>query len=193
MTEFTLHTAETAPAASRPILENVEAAWRFVPNLHRVLAESPATLEAYSAAFALFDKSSFTARERQVAYLAINYENACEYCMSGHSALAAMAGLDAGAVEALREGLPLADPRLQALRTFAASVTRSRAVLAPGEVEAFLAAGFTRAQVLEVILAVSVKTISNYVNHIAATPLDGFMAPTAWVAPSRRAAAVAAA
>lgn len=189
MTDFTLHTAGTAPAASRAILENVEAAWGFTPNLHRVLAESPATLEAYGAAFSLFDRSSFTPKERQVVYLAINYENECEYCMSGHSALAAMAGLDADVIEALREDRPVPDPRLEALRGFAAAVTRTRAKLAPGEVEAFLAAGFTKAQVLEVILAVSVKTISNYVNHVAATPLDGFMDATRWVAPSRRAVA----
>ena len=189
MTSFTLHSPETAPAASRAILQNVEAAWKFIPNLHRVLAESPATLEAYSAAFALFDKSSFSPKERQVVYLAINYENECEYCMSGHSALASMSGVDADVIAALRENGPIADPRLQALRSFAASVTRTRAKLAPGEVEAFLGAGFTRQQVLEVIIAVSVKTISNYVNHIAATPLDGFMAATAWVAPSHRAAA----
>lgn len=186
MTPFTLHTAASAPAKSRGILENVEAAWKFIPNLHRILAESPATLEAYSAAFSLFEQSSFTPQERQVIYLAINAENACEYCMSGHSALAAMAGVEAGVIEALRENAPLSDARLQALRSFAAAVTRSRAMLEPGELEAFLEAGFTRAQVLEVILAVSVKTISNYVNHVAKTPLDGFMAGTSWVAPARR-------
>ncbi len=189
MTTFTLHTPDTAPAASRAILENVEAAWKFIPNLHRVLAESPATLEAYSAAFTLFDKSSFTPRERQVIYLAINYENECEYCMSGHSALAAMSGVEPDVIEALRENELISNPRLQVLRDFAASVTRTRANLAPGEVEAFLAAGFTKAQVIEVILAVSVKTISNYVNHIAKTPLDAFMAGTKWVAPSHRAIA----
>ncbi len=186
MTTFTLHTPDTAPVASRSILENVEAAWKFIPNLHRVLAESPATLEAYSAAFSLFDKSSFTTKERQVVYLAINFENECEYCMSGHSALAAMSGVEAEVIEALRENAPVANPRLQALRTFAASVTRTRANLNPGEVEAFLTAGFTKQQVLEVILAVSVKTISNYVNHIAKTPLDGFVSGTKWVAPSNR-------
>lgn len=186
MTSFTLHTPATAPAAAKPILENVEAAWKFIPNLHRILAESPATLEAYSTAFSLFDKSSFTAKERQVIYLAINYENECEYCMSGHSALAAMAGVDADVIEALRENTTVANARLQALRSFAASVTRTRANLETGELEAFLAAGFTKAQVLEVILAVSVKTISNYVNHVANTPLDGFMDGTRWVAPSHR-------
>lgn len=186
MTDFKLHDAATAPAASRPILENVEAAWNFVPNLHRVLAESPATLEAYGAVFALFDKSSFTPAERQVIYLAINFVNECEYCMSGHTALAAMAGVDGDTIEALRENVPLSDARLEALRTFTARLTETRGELAAGEVDAFRAAGFTNAQILEVILAVSVKTISNYVNHIAKTPLDGFMAKTAWTKPSAR-------
>jgi AhpD family alkylhydroperoxidase len=113
MVTFTLHSPETAPAGSRAILQNVEAAWNFIPNLHRVLAESPATLEAYSAIFTLFDKTSFTPVERQVIYLAINYENECEYCMSGHSALAAMSGVGADVIEALRENDLISNPRLQ--------------------------------------------------------------------------------
>lgn len=189
MTDFAIHTPETAPVASRAILENVEAAWKFIPNLHRILAESPATLEAYGTSFSLFEKSSFSPRERQVIYLAINYENECEYCMSGHSVLASMSGVEPEVIAALRENTPIADARLQALRSFAASVTRTRANLQPGEVEDFLDAGFTRAQVLEVVLAVSVKTISNYVNHIAKTPLDAFMSNTVWTAPSKRALA----
>ena len=186
MPDFTVYTPETAPAGSRTILQAVQGTWSFIPNLHGILAESPVTLEAYATTFSLFEKSSFSAAEQQVIYLAINYENECEYCMSGHSALAKMAKLDDAAIEALREKTPIDDPRLQALRTFSASVTAKRAKLDDGEVEAFLAAGFTKQQVLEVILAVSVKTISNYVNHVAKTPLDGFMGPTRWVAPSNR-------
>ena len=186
MTSFTLHTIETAPDDSRTQLAVIEKNWKFVPNLHRTLAESPVTLEAYGALFGLVTKSSLTPAEQQVAYLAINVLNECEYCTSGHSALARMAGVAPDVVEALRNAIPIADPRLQALRVFAEAVVTQRGLVGDTAVEEFLAAGFTKAQVLEVIMVVATKTISNYVNHITKTPLDGFMAATKWVAPRNR-------
>jgi alkylhydroperoxidase family enzyme len=102
-----------------------------------------------------------------------------------------MSGVAPEAIEALREGRPLGDARLQALRTFAEAVVRERGFVGNAGLEAFLAAGFTKAQVLEVVLIVATKTISNYVNHLTRTPLDGFMADTAWTAPRNRTAAAA--
>ncbi len=189
MTAFTLHTVETAPDAAKDQLAAIEKGWKFIPNLHRTLAESPVTLKAYDTLFDLVSKSSFTPAEQQVAYLAINVLNECEYCTSGHSVLAKMSGVDAATIEALREGKPLADARLQALRGFAEAVVRERGFVGDAAVDAFLAAGFTKAQVLEVVLIVATKTISNYTNHITHTPLDDFMGQTRWVAPRNRATA----
>lgn len=186
MTSFTLHTAETAPDDSKPQLAVIQKNWQFVPNLHRTLAESPVALEAYDTLFDLVGKSSLTPAEQQVAYLAISVLNECEYCVSGHSALARMAGVAPDAVEALRNSTPIADPRLQVLRHFAEAVVTQRGFVGDAAVGEFLAAGFTKAQVLEVIMVVATKTISNYVNHVTKTPLDGFMAATKWVAPRNR-------
>jgi uncharacterized peroxidase-related enzyme len=193
MPEFPTHTPETAPEASRPALAELKAKRGFVPNLHARLAEAPAALQAYTGLVALVAASSLTAAEQQVVYMTANVIHECEYCTAGHSALARNAGLDEAAIEALREGGPLADPRLQALRAFTAAVVLERGRVQPGELDGFLAAGFTRAQVLEVLVAVAAKTISNYANRIAGTPLDAFMAKTAWIAPSRRHAIAAAA
>lgn len=190
MAEFRPHTVESAPEPSRPLLEATEKAWRMIPNLHAVLAESPAALEGYATLFSIFEKSSFSAVEKQVVYLVNNFENECRYCMAGHSVLAQMAGLDAASIEALREGAGLADPRLEALRRFTTVVVRQRGQISPADVEAFIAAGFTKAQVLEVILGSAVKFISNYTNHLAETPLDPFMKDTVWVPPSKRQAAI---
>jgi uncharacterized peroxidase-related enzyme len=187
MSTFTLHTTETAPAAAKEQLAGIEKAWGFVPNLHRTLAESPVTLEAYNALFGLFGKSSFTPAEQQVVYLAINVVNECEYCTSGHSVLAKMAGLDAETISALRDNRPLSTPRLEVLRRFAEAVVHERGFVGDAAVDIFLRAGFTKAQVLEVVLAVATKTLSNYVNHITHTPLDAFMAETRWVAPRNKA------
>ena len=80
----------------------------------------------------------------------------------------------------------LPEARLNVLRDFTQALVHGRGRVAPGVLAAFLAAGFTEQQVLELLVVVAAKTISNYANHLAGTPLDGFMAKTAWVAPSRR-------
>jgi uncharacterized peroxidase-related enzyme len=191
MARFPIHTADTAPEAARPILAGTRAGWGFVPNLHAKLAAAPVALQAYGQLFELFGQTSFSPAEQQVAYLTVSAIHECEYCVSGHTVLAGKAGLDAATTEALREGRTLPDARLQALRAFAAALVLERGRVQPGELEAFLAAGYTEAQVLELLVAIAAKTISNYANHVAGTPLDAFMAKTAWVAPSRRQKAAA--
>lgn len=191
MPRFPIHTPETAPEAARPILAATKAGWGFVPNLHAKLAGAPVALQAYARLFELFGQTSFSPAEQQVAYLTVSAIHECEYCVSGHTVLAGKAGLDAGTTEALREGRQLPDARLQALRSFTAALVLERGRVQPGELEAFLAAGYTETQVLELLVAIAAKTISNYANHVAGTPLDAFMAKTAWVAPSRRQRAVA--
>lgn len=180
---FAIHTIQSAPEGSRSMLEGVEKAWGFVPNLHRVLAESPAALEAYSALWTIVEKTSLTAIERNIAYLAIIYENECEYCMAGHSGLSKMAGVAAEHITALRNNLPLADAKLEALRRFAALVTRNRGVVSEAEVAAFKAAGYTNQTVLDVLVVAATKLISNYTNHLAGTPNDAFMAGNEWKRP----------
>jgi AhpD family alkylhydroperoxidase len=191
MTRFDLHTQDTAPEGSRALLGNVRNAWGFVPTLHATLAESPVALEAYDTLFGLVAKSTLTPVEQQVAYQAINVFHACEYCTSGHTFLSRKAGMAEDAVQALREGTPIADARLQALRSFAEAVVRERGFVGDAAVDAFLAAGFTRAHVLEVVTIAATKTISNYTNHITHTPKESFMADPAlaWVAPRNRARA----
>lgn len=183
--KFTIHTTETAPAASGPILDSVQRAWGFVPNLHRVLAESPAALEAYGTLWGIAEKTSFSAIERNVVYLAIIFENECTYCMAGHSGLSKMAGVDAAVISGLRDNRPLADARLQALRTFAALVTRQRGVVSVANVTSFKSAGFTNQSVLDVLVLAATKLISNYTNHLADTPNDAFMAGNEWTAPGK--------
>jgi AhpD family alkylhydroperoxidase len=187
MTDFPLHTIDTAPEGSRATLRAAKAAWGFVPNLHAKLAEAPIAVQAYDRMFALVAEGTLTPAEQQVVYLTANVLHECEYCTAGHTVLAGRAGLDAASIAALREGGALPDARLQALHGFTRAVILGRGRVAPQEVEAFLAAGFTRAQVLEILVAIAAKTISNYANRLAGTPLESFMTgDIAWVAPSRR-------
>src|ERR1700740_70069 len=156
---FTLHDTSTAPAASAETLNGVKQTWGFVPNLHRVLAESPTALEAYSTLWGIAEKTGFTAQERNIVYLAIIYENECTYCMAGHTNLSRMAKVDAAVIAALREGRPIADLKLEALRRFAAKVTRSRGVLSEADVAAFKAAGYDNQAVLDVLVLPATKLI----------------------------------
>jgi uncharacterized peroxidase-related enzyme len=184
MTQFTIHQSATAPEGSRDILNNVQQAWGFVPNLHNVLAESPQALEAYAATWALFDKTAFSPVERNIVYLAIIFENECSYCMAGHSGLSKMAGVKDAHIAAVRNGTPIDDAKLEALRQFAQKVTRQRGRLSDADTATFLAAGYDNRAILDVILAAAVKLISNYTNHFANTPLDAFMAGNEWTPPS---------
>lgn len=186
---FTLLDSATAPAGSGAILDGVQQAWGFVPNLHRVLAASPAALEAYAALWTVAEKTSFTAIERNIAYLSIIYENECLYCMPGHTNLSKMAHVPAEHIAAVREGRPIADARLEALRVFAADVTRNRGVVSQTGVAAFKAAGYDNQAVLDVLVLAATKLISNYANHLADTPLDDFMKGAEWTAPGKLARA----
>ena len=152
----------------------------FVPNLIGVLAESPAAVEAYLTLMSIFDKSSFDAVERQVAILAISRTNECDYCMAAHSVVASMQDVPADVIQAIRNDKPIADAKLEALRTFAATVIEKRGWLSDDDVAAFRFAGYNQAQVLEVVLAASFKTLSNYANHVAETPLDDAFVSREW-------------
>jgi uncharacterized peroxidase-related enzyme len=182
---FKVHDTTTAPATSAEILEGAQKAWGFVPNLHGVLAESPAALEAYVTLWGIAEKTRFTPVERNVAYLSIIYENECVYCMAGHTNLSRMAKVSEDTIAAVRNGRPIADAKLEALRRFAALVTRNRGLVSQNEVEAFKAAGYDNQAVLDVLVLSATKLISNYANHLAQTPLDAFMKGSEWQAPGK--------
>jgi uncharacterized peroxidase-related enzyme len=186
---FIVHNAKTAPKGSADLLSAVQKAWGFTPNLHGVLAESPAALEAYSTLWGIAEKTRLTAVERNVAYLAIIFENECRYCMAGHTNLSKMAHVAAEHIAAIREGKPISDPKLEALRRFAATVTRNRGVVSDAEVAAFKAAGYDNGAMLDVLVLAATKLISNYANHFANTPLDSFMTGAEWTPPARKSVA----
>lgn len=177
---YDVHTIETAPEAAKEILASARMTYGFLPNLLGVMAGSPALLKAYWDLSRLFEQTSFDAAERQVVLLTTSYENACEYCVAAHTAIASMQKVPADVVMAIREGRPIADARLEALRRFASAVVTSRGWPSDAETGAFLDAGYGRQQALEVVLGVGIKTLSNYANHLAGTPLDQAFANAAW-------------
>ncbi|MGO2103412.1 MAG: carboxymuconolactone decarboxylase family protein [Psychroflexus halocasei] len=172
MTTLKVHNIETAPEESKGLLEQSQKSNGMIPNLHGVLAGAPKILEAYQTLHELFTKSSFNNEELTVVWQAINVEHECHYCVPAHTGIAKMMKVDDDITEALRNETPLEDAKLEALRTMTLGIVRNRGNVSQEDLDAFYEAGYGEAQVLEIILGLSQKTISNYVNHIANTSVD---------------------
>ncbi|WP_442506541.1 carboxymuconolactone decarboxylase family protein [Novipirellula sp. SH528] len=182
MTDFAVHTIETA-GDSKPLLEKSKKAYGFVPNLHAVMAESPALLEAYQTVAEIFDnKTNLSPTERQIIAMTNNRLNGCTYCMAAHTSIMQGLKVDEEVITALREGTPIADPKLEALRVYAEKVNLSRGWPDESDIKALLAAGYTKQTIFDVIVGTAYKVLSNYTNHIAQTPLDNGFAKNAWSA-----------
>lgn len=173
---------ETDPdPAVAEVLADVKAKTGIIPNLYARMANVPGLLETYRAGYDAFRSGSgLTPAEQETILLTISRVNGCTYCVAVHSALADMAKVPAEITDAIRDGKPLPDPRLDALATFTAAFVETRGLPSTAHIEAFLQAGYTETDILQVLLAVSVKTISNYTNHLFHTPLDELFARRAW-------------
>ncbi len=180
MNTYQVHTKETAVPPSAEILANAEKTFGFIPNLLAVMAESPATVKAYLALGKIFDETSFTPTERQVVILTASRYNECRYCMAAHSVVAGMQNIPGDVIDAIRNDQPLKDSRLETLRSTVTTAIEQRGWLSEENQDAFFSAGYTREQLFEVILGISYKTLSNYVNHIADAPLDNAFHSGAW-------------
>jgi len=180
MIKFTLHTQETAPEGSKDLLANSLKLFGMIPGLHAVMAEAPALLESYQKAHELFSKSSFDSDELTVVWQTINVENGCHYCVPAHTGISKSMGVSDEISNALRNKTALPNARLEALRDFTLSMSQDRGHVNNGAVQAFLDAGFTKQQVLEVVLGYAQKVMSNYTNHIANTPVDKVFETFAW-------------
>lgn len=152
----------------------------FVPNLLGVLAEAPIALRAYMELTDLLGKSSFTPIEQQVMMIAGSHTNGCGYCVAAHSTVGTMVKMPPAVLEALRTGGLVADTKLEALRSFTSEIVNKRGRVSDQRIQQFLDAGYTRQNVLEVVFATAMKTLSNYTNHLAETPIDAAFAAQAW-------------
>ncbi len=175
-----IHTIETAATPSRPIFDAITQARGFVPNVYAVYGTLPDAMAGFAGLTGAFGASSLTPAEREVIQLAVSVANQCRYCVAGHTAFAAEAGLDAAHVQAMRNGQDPDDDRLGALARFARKLTTDRGRNSITEHVAFLAAGYAPEQALEVIIGVANKTLSNMTANLLNLPLDAEFAPFAW-------------
>jgi uncharacterized peroxidase-related enzyme len=184
MTEFNIHTFESAPQSSKPSMEQLQRQVGFVPNLAATMAESPYLLEAFISLRAINGRGAFTLIERETIALAVSFENNCTYCMAAHSTFAKKSGIPEEELRLLRAGKSPSDPRLQAITALARQIVRSKGHLASEDIQGFLKAGFSRAQLLEVLLGITATSISNYMHNLAKTPIDDAFLAQSWTASS---------
>lgn len=183
MKNMPYHTPETSPAEARPLLEEAQKKYGMIPNLFARMAEAPMLLQAYIQVAEAFSRSSLTPAEQQVVLLTTSRMNECEYCMGAHSVLADMGGVPAEVTNAIRDDTPIPDDRLEALRGFTARLVKERGWLQEPDIEALMNHGYSRANVLDVVLGIGQKTLSNYTNHLVGTELDAAFSGRAWQTP----------
>ena len=172
-------TLETADGEAEALLSGAQARLGFLPNMYTYMANLPGVLAGYLSTYDAFRESTgFTPAEQETVFLTISRVNGCTYCTAAHSMIAdKTSGVPADSLAALRDGGELPDPKLDAVAKFTEAMVVSRGNPGKDAVDAFLAAGYGEKQALGVVLAIACKTFSNYVNHLAATPVDDVFAP----------------
>ena len=170
--DFKLHTIETAPDASRKDLADVKQKFGRVPNFFAIAAESPAAINAYVSLSNIFPTTALTPVEQQIIILTASVENKCAYCVAAHSKGAKMAGVAEETIRDVKERVPWKDAKLEALRSIVSQIVAKRGWLSEDDIRDFLERGYSMSQLLDVIVGVSMKTLSNYINHIADPPIE---------------------
>jgi alkylhydroperoxidase family enzyme len=182
MTDFPVHTMESAPERSKPALRQLQSAFGMIPNILGAMATSPVLLNSLVALFGNVHGGSFTEAQVQIVLLTDAVTNASAWAVAFHTALALKEGIDAVDVQAIREGCLPKESKSAALSLLAKTMIEKRGRLADADVDRFLAAGFGKDHLLEVIAAVAASTITNYTGSITKTPLEAAFRDHAWAA-----------
>ena len=163
---------DVAPAASRPLLEGVNKMLGSVPNLFRITANSPAALEGYLGLNGALAKGSLTPQTRERIALAVAQINGCDYCLSAHAYLGkTLAKLDEAEIAANRNG-GSTDPKADAAVRFAVKLVLDRGQVSDADVSAVKLAGYSEAEIVEIVAHVALNTLTNYLNEAFDTPID---------------------
>lgn len=177
---FADHTVETAPEAARRTLVATEKKFGYLPAAVARLAEAPQVLDGFLKLSAIFDTTSLDPVARETVIMTMATRNRCHVCVAMHTAALQRLDADPALVTALREDKPLPDERLQALRDFTLTALATTGEVPDDALAAFVAAGFTTRQALEVMLGIGAYTLSTFANRLTRAPLDEPMTPFAW-------------
>ncbi len=180
MPNYPIHTIASAPENSKSALEQLQQAFGVVPNLAAAIANSPKLINSLVGLFQQVHSSSLTEQEIQIVLLTDAVANSCTYAVAFHTALALQQGVSSEETGAIRERRVPTDKRFAALSTLAKTLIEKRGDVSDQELDSFIAAGFTKEQVLEVIAVVAASTITNYAGTIANPPLEDPFRQYAW-------------
>lgn len=177
---FTLHTLDSAPAASRRMMQATVEHLGYLPAGVGLMAESPQMFEGFLKANALFEAATLDPVAREVLVLTVATRNGCHLCVAMHTARLVALGAPDGLIQALREQRPLDDPRLDAVRIFTLEVMDHTGDVGEKALRTFLEQGYTHRNALEVVLGIGTYTISTLANRLIDAPLDEPLAEYAW-------------
>lgn len=165
-------TIADAPAASQAFLEAINKKLGVTPNLFRLMANSPAALEGYLSLAGALAKGELPVQIGERIALAVAEINGCDYCMSAHSYLGKnVAKLDEAEMSANRNG-GSNDPKAAPAVQFAAKVAHERGHVSDEDLRVIKAAGYTDAQLVEIVAHIALSVLTNYANVVANTAID---------------------
>ena len=183
-TVFPRHTVETAPPAARPSMQATTKHLGYLPAPVAMLASSPHLLDGFLRLSKLFEATTLDSVAREVLVMTVATRNGCEVCVAMHTAKLTSLGARADVIAALREGGPLPDDRLEAMRQFTLEVVATAGAVGEPALQAFLGYGYTAQNALEVTLGVGTYTMSTLANRLTGAPLDEQLAAFAWHRPA---------
>lgn len=163
---FRTHTLDSAPAASRPLMESTIAHFGEIAEPVARLAESPEMLGGFLHTSELFESSTLDPLSREVVVMTVATRNGCRFCVNMHSGRLRRLRAAPELITALRQGAPLDDPRLEAIRQFTVRALATTGQVPDDEIEEFLAAGYTTRNALEVVLGIGAYTMSTFANRL---------------------------
>ena len=168
-------TRDTVSSANQAIFDQLQKSFKFVPNLFATFALSETALATYLALQNA--KSSLNAKEREIIYLVVSQVNTCRYCLSAHTMVGKMLGFTDAQIIEIRQGIVSFDAKLDALAKFAQAVAVNRGHIGEAATKTFLDGGWTEANLVDVIIAIGDKTITNYLHSVTEIPVDFPPAP----------------
>jgi AhpD family alkylhydroperoxidase len=175
MKTFTIPTAATVSPANQAIFEQLKKGLGMVPNLYATFAHSENALGNYLTL--QNGKSSLNAKEREVINLVVSQVNECAYCLAAHTALGGMVGFKPEQIIEIRKGGAAFDPKLDALAKLVKSAAENRGHAAPALIDAFFAAGYTEGNLIDTVVVIGDKIITNYLHALTQVPVDFPAAP----------------
>lgn len=174
-THFEVPSSETVSPANQPLFQALKSKLGFVPNLYATLAHSENALSTYLALQSA--KTSLSAKAREVVNLAVSEANSCQYCLAAHTALGKMNGFSDEEILEIRRGSASFDPKLDALARLVRNIVETRGHADSELVDRFLAAGWTKENLVDAIVLIGDKTVTNYLHAVTGVPIDFPEAP----------------